>query len=72
MTHPEALPDDPVCPNCLESVAVRNPTGRCDHLYWPDMLTDEAKAKIGASELARIHGECMREAVRLFNQKEPS
>ena len=72
MTHPAALPDDPICPNCHESVHVRNPTGRCDHLYWPEMLTAEAKALIGDSELERIRGECWREMGRAMkpNQKE--
>jgi hypothetical protein len=47
-------PDDPICPNCGGTVRVRNPTGRCDHLYWPDMLTPEAKAKIGQQALSEI------------------
>ena len=61
------MSDDAICPNCKGSVMVRNPSGSCDHLYWPDMLTPEAKEKIGDAELARIHGECMRAAVRAFN-----
>lgn len=54
MSHPNAKPNDPLCPNCGGSVHVRNPTGACDHLYWPDMLTPEAREKIGQSELGRI------------------
>lgn len=48
-----------LCPNCGGRVAIRNPTGACDHLYWPDMLTEEAKQMIGPEELARIQQECM-------------
>lgn len=32
-----------LCKHCGGPIVVRNPTGRCDHLYWPDMLIDEAK-----------------------------
>jgi hypothetical protein len=31
------------CPNCHGPIAIRNPTGTCDHLYWPDYLTPEAR-----------------------------
>ena len=24
------------CPHCGGDIAVRNPTGKCDHLYYPD------------------------------------
>jgi hypothetical protein len=24
-----------ICPNCLHEIAIRNPTGKCDHLYYP-------------------------------------
>jgi len=62
--HPNNKPGDEVCPNCGGSVAVRNPTGTCDHLYWPDMLTPEARAKIDPAELARIQTDCMRGIAR--------
>jgi len=35
------------CKHCGGEVAIRNPTGECDHLYWPDNLTDEAKRANG-------------------------
>ena len=35
------------CPNCKGLKSIRNPTGTCDHLYWPDYLTPEARAKVG-------------------------
>jgi len=35
------------CKHCGGLIAVRNPTGKCDHLYWPDNLTDEAKRANG-------------------------
>lgn len=30
------------CKHCGGLIAIRNPRGDCDHLYWPDMLTDQA------------------------------
>lgn len=36
-----------LCKHCGEPIAIRNPTGKCDHLYWPDNLTDEAKLANG-------------------------
>ena len=51
--------DRTVCPNCQGPIAIRNPTGTCDHLYFPDMLTPEAKQKIGQPTLDRIQGACM-------------
>jgi hypothetical protein len=39
--------EDPLCKHCNGPIAVRNPTGDCDHLYWPDLLTDEAKIANG-------------------------
>lgn len=35
------------CKHCGGQVAIRNPRGDCDHLYWPDNLTDEAKRANG-------------------------
>lgn len=35
------------CKYCSGLIAVRNPTGKCDHLYWPNMLTDEARMANG-------------------------
>ncbi len=32
------------CKHCGGLISVRNPRGDCDHLYWPDNLTAEAKA----------------------------
>lgn len=26
----------PLCPDCGSPIAIRNPTGNCDHLYYPD------------------------------------
>jgi hypothetical protein len=48
------------CPNCQGDVLIRNPTGSCDHLLWPEFLAAEARKKIGPVELARIQQVCMR------------
>jgi hypothetical protein len=39
--------DNEKCKHCGGLINVRNPTGHCDHLYWPDMLTPEAKKANG-------------------------
>ena len=36
-----------ICKHCGGEIRIRNPTGKCDHLYWPDELTDEAKIANG-------------------------
>lgn len=41
------MEDEYVCKYCGGKRAIRNPTGKCDHLYWPDNLTDEAKIANG-------------------------
>jgi len=38
---------DPVCKHCGGLVRIRNPRGDCDHLYWPENLTTEAKVANG-------------------------
>jgi hypothetical protein len=45
---PKDIPDrEPICQHCGGPIEIRNPSGFCDHLYWPDMLTDEAKRANG-------------------------
>ena len=38
-----------ICPHCKGPIVVRNPTGSCDHLCWPDYLSPEARAKVEAA-----------------------
>ena len=40
------LPNE-LCKHCGGRKSIRNPTGNCDHLYWPDNLTDEAQIANG-------------------------
>lgn len=35
------------CAHCGGPRALRNPSGHCDHLYWPELLTDEARKANG-------------------------
>ncbi len=35
------------CQHCGGPIADRNPTGNCDHLYWPDNLSITAKLANG-------------------------
>lgn len=34
-----------ICPHCFEDTAIRNPSGFCDHLYYPDCC-DVCKGKV--------------------------
>lgn len=43
----------PKCKHCGGPIAIRNPTGNCDHLYFPDLLTDEAKRANGCVVVMR-------------------
>lgn len=45
--------DRAACKHCGGAIEIRNPTGSCDHLYWPDMLTDEAKRANGFRPVLR-------------------
>lgn len=36
-----------VCAHCGGEVRFRNPSGHCDHLFWPENLTPEAKLANG-------------------------
>jgi hypothetical protein len=38
---------DGTCKHCGGSKDVRNPTGNCDHLFWPENLSDEARRANG-------------------------
>ena len=29
-------PSERKCPHCKGSIVIRNPTGKCDHLYYPE------------------------------------
>jgi len=53
--HSGMCPSDcsALCKHCGGPITVRNPTGKCDHLYWPDMLTDEAKKANGFVRVMR-------------------
>ena len=32
-------PSERMCPHCKGSILIRNPTGKCDHLYYPESCT---------------------------------
>lgn len=46
-----------LCKHCGGLIAIRNPTGRCDHLYWPDNLTDDAKRANGFRLVTHLYYE---------------
>lgn len=41
------------CEHCGGSTLLRNPLGYCDHLNWPENLTDEAKQANGYKKVRR-------------------
>jgi len=53
-----------LCRHCGGEITIRNPTGKCDHLYWPDMLTDEAKRANGFVQVRRPMWEKQNASVR--------
>jgi hypothetical protein len=55
---------DELCKHCGGPIATRNPTGTCDHLFWPDNLSADAKrangfVSVGADELRELLREIM-------------
>lgn len=43
-----------MCAHCGGMQSIRNPRGDCDHLCWPDRLTDEAKIANGFKQVERV------------------
>jgi hypothetical protein len=41
------MSDDDTCLFCKGQKSIRNPTGKCDHLYFPENLTEEARVANG-------------------------
>ena len=34
--RPDPITQEDMCPDCGGPIAVRNPSGYCDHLYYPE------------------------------------
>jgi len=34
--YEDSLEDNRICPDCKGLIRIRNPTGKCDHLYYPE------------------------------------
>ena len=47
VSKPSPAVDDKLCPYCGGFKAIRNPTGKCDHLYYPDNVNKSLKANVG-------------------------
>ena len=56
---------DDICIYCGGPKAVRNPTGKCDHLYWPDMIPGAAKDANRTGELAAARSAALEEAAKV-------
>lgn len=46
-----------LCPYCGGLIAVRNPTGECDHLYYPDNIKKPNKEIMGCEEIVFVRSE---------------
>ena len=45
---------DSKCPHCKGLIKIRNPTGKCDHLYYPENVNKNyPEGKEESSELSR-------------------
>lgn len=51
-----------ICIYCGGPKAIRNPTGNCDHLYWPDMIPGADKNVDRDRELAAARSAALEEA----------
>ncbi len=51
--EPDPHDSEALCLHCGYDKSLRNPSGTCDHLYWPDLLTDEAKRANGYVKMTR-------------------
>lgn len=41
------LEEKGICPDCLGLISIRNPTGRCDHLCYPEYKNkDDPKSRL--------------------------
>lgn len=47
-----------ICKHCGEPIALRNPSGHCDHLFWPDNLSAAALVANGLASNADEPIEC--------------
>ncbi|KKN17002.1 hypothetical protein LCGC14_0970100 [marine sediment metagenome] len=41
----KALEEKGICPDCNGEIKIRNPTGKCDHLYYPEYKQDALRGK---------------------------
>lgn len=47
------------CKHCGEPIAIRNPSGHCDHLFWPENLSAAALVANGLAPDADDPIECL-------------
>ena len=43
-TFEDYVADATICPDCGGLIAIRNPSGHCDHLYYPEYKTKSSGA----------------------------
>ena len=48
------------CKHCAGLIVIHNPRGDCNHLYWPDNLTEEAKIANGYRKVVKTITEWVR------------
>ena len=63
-----------ICPDCMEPIKIRNPTGICDHLYYPEYKPKKAETsdqKEGRIKLKTLNDfEWMNKPRYIFIQRE--
>lgn len=68
---PEELKEK-ICPDCRGEIAIRNPTGKCDHLYYPDNKPKKLDFEVGEEIPTPKHvwkkcPKCKKEALECTN-----
>lgn len=58
--------DTETCPTCEGLIAIRNPTGFCDHLYYPENKTTHAELITKLSAELALKRELVELLKRLF------
>ena len=60
---------DRICQHCKMEIEIRNPSGFCDHLYYPDMCEVCKKANPTELESLRLQVKELEEAIKLLTEE---
>lgn len=45
---------DQRCQKCGGLIKIRNPTGKCDHLYYPDNIEEENRISVSMKTISEV------------------